>query len=164
MRIGELARAAGTTPRTVRYYEEIGLLAEAGERAAGEHREYTDADVARLREVLRLKRLLGLSLDELRAVVQGEDERAERRRRWRETSDPMEQRRLLDEGADHIEGLLELVQRRKAELDAFEAELNERNRRRRHLLGELEEAPVTPPAGRRSTPASRRSGSTSSAR
>ena len=139
MRIGELARAAGTTPRTVRYYEEIGLLAEAGERAAGEHREYTDADVARLREVLRLKRLLGLSLDELRRVVQGEDERAERRRKWRETSDPVERRRILLAAADHTEGLLELVQRRKAELETFEAELNDRRRRRLHLLGELDE-------------------------
>ena len=44
MRIGELAREAGTTPRTVRYYEEIGLLAASGERSAGEHREYTEAD------------------------------------------------------------------------------------------------------------------------
>jgi DNA-binding transcriptional MerR regulator len=142
VRIGELARAAGTTPRTVRYYEEIGLLAEAGERAAGEHREYTDADVARLREILRLKRLLGLSLDELRRVVQGEDERAERRRKWRETTDPVERRRLLDEAADHVEGLLDLVQRRKAELETFEAELNERRRRRLHLLGELDETPA----------------------
>ena len=75
-------RAAGTTPRTVRYYEEIGLLAAAGERSAGEHREYTDDDVERLRELLRLKRLLGLSLDELRDVMHGEEARAERRRAW----------------------------------------------------------------------------------
>ena len=40
--------------RTVRYYEEIGLL-PIDERAAGEHREYDDADVERLRELLRLK-------------------------------------------------------------------------------------------------------------
>ena len=51
MRIGELARAAGMTPRTVRYYEEIGLLPESGERAAGAHREYGDEDLARLREL-----------------------------------------------------------------------------------------------------------------
>ena len=50
MRIGELAREAGTTPRTVRYYEEIGLLPEAGSRPAGGHREYGDDDLERLRE------------------------------------------------------------------------------------------------------------------
>jgi MerR family transcriptional regulator, repressor of the yfmOP operon len=145
VRIGELARAAGTTPRTVRYYEEIGLLAEAAERAAGEHREYTEADVDRLRQILRLKRLLGLSLDELRAVVSGEDARAERRRKWAETSDPVERRRILLEAGDHTEGLLDLVRRRKAELEAYEAELNERRRRRLHLLGELAE-PAAPGA------------------
>jgi MerR family transcriptional regulator, repressor of the yfmOP operon len=139
MRIGELARAAGTTPRTVRYYEEIGLLSEVAERAAGEHREYTEADVERLRQILRLKRLLGLSLDELREVVSGEDARAQRRREWRETSDPVERRRILLEAGDHTEGLLDLVRRRKAELETFEAELNERRRRRLHLLGELDE-------------------------
>jgi DNA-binding transcriptional MerR regulator len=139
VRIGELARAAGTTPRTVRYYEEIGLLVEAEERAAGEHREYTEADVERLRQILQLKRLLGLSLDELHTVVSGEDARAERRRAWEETSDPVEQRRILLEAAGHTDGLLELVRRRKAELEAFEAELNERRRRRLHLLEELEQ-------------------------
>jgi len=139
MRIGELARAAGTTPRTVRYYEEIGLLSEVAERAAGEHREYTEADVERLRQILRLKRLLGLSLDELGEVVSGEDARAQRRREWRETSDPVERRRILLEAGDHTEGLLDLVRRRKAELETFEAELNERRRRRLHLLGELDE-------------------------
>jgi DNA-binding transcriptional MerR regulator len=146
MRIGELARAAGTTPRTVRYYEEIGLLADAAERAAGEHREYTEADVERLREILGLKRLLGLSLDELHAVVAGEDARAQRRREWSETSDPVQRRRILLDAGDHTDGLLDLVRRRKAELEAFEAELNERRGRRLHLLGELDEtaAPQAP--------------------
>ena len=139
MRIGELAHAAGTTPRTVRYYEEIGLLAEAEERTAGAHREYTDADVERLRQILRLKRLLGLSLDELHAVMAGEDARAERRRAWQETSDPVERRKILLEAAGHTDGLMELVRRRKAELEAFEAELNDRRRRRPQLLDELEE-------------------------
>ena len=69
MRIGEIADAVGTTSRTIRYYEEIGLLRRADERASGQHRTYTEQDVERLRDALRLKDLLGLSLDELREVV-----------------------------------------------------------------------------------------------
>src|SRR5690242_21693279 len=95
MRIGEFAKATGTTPRTVRYYEEIGLLAASGERSAGEHREYTEADVERLRELLRLKHMLGLTLEELRTVMHGEDARAQRRRDWRQTEDAAERRRIL---------------------------------------------------------------------
>jgi DNA-binding transcriptional MerR regulator len=137
MRIGELARAAQTTPRTVRYYEEIGLLAEPEERVAGSHREYGEDDVARLRELLRLKQMLGLTLDELRVVMHGEDVRAQRRREWHETTDPVERRRILVEAKAHTDGLLAIVGRRKEELESFEGELNERRQRQAHLLKEL---------------------------
>jgi DNA-binding transcriptional MerR regulator len=137
MRIGELAREAGTTPRTVRYYEEIGLLPAVEERTAGAHREYREADLRRLLEILRLKKMLGLSLDELKAVMHGEDERAQRRREYHETSDAAERRRLLTEAIAHTDGLLALVRRRKEELEGFEAELNERRQRQAHLLREL---------------------------
>ena len=137
MRIGELAKTAGTTPRTVRYYEEIGLLAASGERVAGAHREYGEADLARLRELLRLKSMLGLSLDELKSVMCGEDARAQRRREWHETDDPAERRRILLEGRAHTDALLALVQRRRADLEGFEAELNERRQQQVHLLREL---------------------------
>jgi MerR family transcriptional regulator, repressor of the yfmOP operon len=136
MRIGQLAREAGTTARTVRYYEEIGLLPESGERVAGSHREYGADDVARLRELLRLKQMLGLSLDELRSVMHGEEARAQRRREYHETSDPAERHRLLVEAEAHTDGLLALVGRRKEELESFEAELNERRQRLSHLLRE----------------------------
>ena len=139
MRIGELAREAGTTPRTVRYYEEIGLLAASGDRSAGAHREYGEADVERLRELLRLKSMLGLSLEELKSVMCGEDARMRRRREYRETDDPAERRRILLEGTAHTDALLELVRRRRADLEGFEAELNERRQQQVHLLRELGE-------------------------
>ena len=47
LRIGEVAERLGTTTRTIRYYEEIGLLG-GGEREAGRHRTYDEADVERL--------------------------------------------------------------------------------------------------------------------
>jgi DNA-binding transcriptional MerR regulator len=131
LRIGELARLAETTPRTVRYYEEIGLLAEAGERESGEHRTYTGADLERLREILRLKSLLGLTLDELRDVMRGEDARAERQRAWHETDDPAQRRRLLAEASLHAERLLELVGRHKQQVELYEAELLARRERLR---------------------------------
>jgi MerR family transcriptional regulator, repressor of the yfmOP operon len=136
MRIGELAREAGVTPRTVRYYEEIGLLPSADARVAGAHREYGDEDLARLRELVRLKHMLGLSLDELKLVMHGEDERAQRRRAYQESTDPDERRQMLEAAKAHTDSLLELVGRRKAELESFEAELHERRQRIVHLLKE----------------------------
>ena len=41
LRIGEVAELTGTTPRTIRYYEEIGLLPGAGTATQGQHRAYT---------------------------------------------------------------------------------------------------------------------------
>ena len=76
MRIGEVAELTGTTPRTIRYYEEIGLLGAAVDRAEGKHRCYTEADVERIREIVRLRDLLGLSLDQLSQLVEAETARA----------------------------------------------------------------------------------------
>ena len=59
LRIGEVAEQVGVTTRTIRYYEELGLLAGGPERSKGAHRYYTEADVSRLRELIRLRDLLG---------------------------------------------------------------------------------------------------------
>ena len=63
LRIGELAQRVGLTERTIRYYEELGLL-DSVKRLEGGQRVYTDDDVRRLRFVQRLK-TLGLSLQEM---------------------------------------------------------------------------------------------------
>ena len=129
MRIGELAREAGTTPRTVRYYEEIGLLPLGDSRSAGAHREYGSADLERLLEILRLKDLLGLSLDELREVVHGEAARPARRRSFHQTTDPVQRERIRAEATAHVDRLLALVARRRDELAILERELLERRDR-----------------------------------
>ncbi len=67
MRIGELAERAEVTPRTVRYYESIGLLPPGEREGKGQH-YYTEETVARLRKIEQLKHL-GLSLDEIREVI-----------------------------------------------------------------------------------------------
>ncbi len=41
LRIGDVAKLVGTTPRTIRYYEEIGLLPPSPARPSGQHRLYT---------------------------------------------------------------------------------------------------------------------------
>ncbi len=116
MRIGELATLTGTTPRTIRYYEEIGLLPGSDERAQGKHRTYTEADVERVREIVRLRDLLGLSLEQLCRLLEAETARADLRRAWKLTDSPAEQRRILDESLGHISTQLDLVRGRRAEL------------------------------------------------
>src|SRR5206468_12878463 len=62
-RIGELASRVSMTERTIRYYEELGLL-ESVKRLDGAVRVYTDDDVRRLRYIRKLK-TLGLTLQEM---------------------------------------------------------------------------------------------------
>jgi MerR family transcriptional regulator, repressor of the yfmOP operon len=139
LRIGELARRAGTTPRTIRYYEEFGLLAGAPERDAGQHRLYTEADVQRVLEVLRLKDLLGLSLDELRGVVEAEDARGALRAEWHEGDPSPERRRqILEEAQGHIAGQLALLRHRREKLDELERELEAKRETLRGRLRELD--------------------------
>jgi MerR family transcriptional regulator, repressor of the yfmOP operon len=123
LRIGELAERVGVTPRTIRYYEELGLLGTGGERAKGTHRLYGEADVARLAELIRLRDLLGLSLDELVALAEAEEARAALRNQWH--GDPTDEERvaILDRAAELVRQQLELVRARQQKLDEFASEL-----------------------------------------
>ena len=67
MRIGDLTERARVTPRTVRYYESIGLIPPGEREGHGQH-YYTEETLARLRKIDQLKKL-GLSLDEIRDVI-----------------------------------------------------------------------------------------------
>lgn len=67
LRIGEFAKRAGVTPRTVRYYESLGLLGPSEREGAG-FRYYTEAELARLQKINVLKEL-GLSLEEIATVI-----------------------------------------------------------------------------------------------
>ena len=123
LRIGEVARQVGVTTRTIRYYEELGLLGARSERTKGAHRLYGEADVARLRELLRLRDLLGLSLDELVELAEAEEARAALRDQWHGDPTDDERVQILDQALALVERQLELVRRRQEKLADFAGEL-----------------------------------------
>jgi DNA-binding transcriptional MerR regulator len=67
MRIGELADQLGVNTKTIRYYEEIGLVPRAPRTPSG-YRDYSEADIARLAFIKSAQRL-GLSLEEIREIL-----------------------------------------------------------------------------------------------
>jgi MerR family transcriptional regulator, repressor of the yfmOP operon len=130
LRIGDVAEQVGTTTRTIRYYEEIGLLPGSADRAAGAHRAYTEADVERLRHILRLKHLLGVSLDDLKLLVEAEDARAALRAEWEAGGyDDARRTAILEEALGYVDRQLDLVRERREELDRLQDELDARRRR-----------------------------------
>ncbi|HEV2592261.1 MAG TPA: MerR family transcriptional regulator [Gaiellaceae bacterium] len=124
MRIGEVAEQVGVTTRTIRYYEERGLLGRDEAREKGTHRLYTDADVARLQELVRMRDLLGLSLEEIVGIVEAEEARAALRDRWADSATDAERLRIVDAAIPLVERQLELVRSRQERLSEFADELS----------------------------------------
>ena len=112
MQIGEVAEQTRLSLRTIRYYEETGLVTPAT-RSPGGFRLYSEADVDRLR-LLRQAKPLGFSLDELRdllAVLDG----------LQDSTDGAERVALLDRLAMFREAAEARVQSLREELDKAEA-------------------------------------------
>lgn len=81
LRIGEVAATAGVSTRTLRYYQELGLLQPSG-HAPGLARRYGAADVERLNRILELRDLLGFNLDEIAEILTVEDHLSGLRAEW----------------------------------------------------------------------------------
>jgi MerR family transcriptional regulator, repressor of the yfmOP operon len=142
-RIGDLAKLTGTTPRTIRYYEEIGLL-DSGRREPGAHRTFSEEDLEQLRELLRLRELLGVSLEELSDLVAAESARASLRREWDAgIEDPVRQRQVLEQALGHIESQLDLLRSRRDEIEKLTGELEGKRRRVRDRLRALKRKRVS---------------------
>ncbi|HEY6694352.1 MAG TPA: MerR family transcriptional regulator [Solirubrobacteraceae bacterium] len=138
-RIGEVAELVGTTPRTIRYYEEVGLLAAPPAHDKGRHRTFGDNDVRRLQELIRLRDLLGVSLDELKSLVEAEEARALLRERWQHTAGDADRKAILEQSFGHVTAQLALVRSRREALDRLESELAAKLERVTALLREFEE-------------------------
>jgi MerR family transcriptional regulator, repressor of the yfmOP operon len=144
-RIEQVAARTGLTKRTLRYYEEIGLLA-APARTEGNYRLYSEADVARLEQICRLKEALGLTLSEISELMQVEDERNELRASYRQTQDPVERRAQLLQFEALVHKQLDFVERKQAMLNEMREALHQQLARfeaKRRALDEGE-SPTAP--------------------
>jgi DNA-binding transcriptional MerR regulator len=122
-RIGEVAVRAGVTTRTVRYYQEFGLLLPSG-RSPGGTRRYSDGDVARLLRILELRDVMGLDLERIRVILQAEDRLAELRAEA-DRGISRERRRQIVAEAIILNGQMRRqVQEKLAVLQAFLTELD----------------------------------------
>ena len=136
LKIREVASATSLTPRSIRYYEEIGLLRPAA-RSRGAYRLYDPSDLERLGFIRELRDDAGFSLAEIALLLEDEEARIRDRERFGTTGEPAEKRTILrdliarmdrqvatlEEKADRLRAMLEAAEARRAHLRAHLAEL-----------------------------------------
>ncbi|HYO41838.1 MAG TPA: MerR family transcriptional regulator [Candidatus Limnocylindrales bacterium] len=135
LRIQEVAAETGLTPRAIRYYEELGLLAPAG-RSEGAYRLYDAEDLERLRFIRGLRDDAGFALAEIRQLLEDEEARARNRERFRATTDDAERRRIVRDAIGIVNRQVGTIQ---AKIDRLQAMVSEAEGRRDHLQGHLED-------------------------
>lgn len=142
LRIGDAAARFGVSARTLRYYEELGILSPSGYTSGGERR-YHDADLVQLERILKLRDVLGMNLDEIKEFLQSEERLADLRTAYRERKGQQtqkarrQQREILEELLVLHEARIEQLDGKLARMSEFRAELAGMANRCRELLAEL---------------------------
>ena len=143
IRITDAATRVGVSARTLRYYEELGLLTPSLYTAGGERR-YTLDDLAHLQRILELREVLGMNLDEIREFLSLETRLDELRASYRASKGATskkaraEQKATLEEALVLNESLAEQISAKLARMEGFRAKLLSDAGRCRELLSELE--------------------------
>ena len=135
LRIQQVAADVGLTTRSIRYYEELGLLKPAA-RSEGSYRLYDDDDLERLRFIKGLRDDAGFSLAEIGQLLEDEAARARNRERFRSTNDPDERTAIVEDAFVRVDRQIAIL---RDKIGRLEAMVTEAEGRRAHLHDHLEE-------------------------
>ncbi len=134
--IEQVATKTGMTKRTLRYYEEVGLLLPTG-RTEGNYRRYSDDDMQRLERVKELRDLLGFSLADIRELLNAEEERGQIKVAYRQETETLAKIAQLDRADELIRGQLMLINEKITALEQMRTALHvklERHQEKRVIL------------------------------
>ncbi|HWJ98453.1 MAG TPA: MerR family transcriptional regulator [Acidimicrobiales bacterium] len=118
--IGKAAVMAGVTNRTLRYYQELGLIDPATSPAGT--RIYSDRDVERLKRIIQLRDVVGLDLERIAELLRAEDRLEELRTEVRHGTSPKRRQEIIQEAIAVNAHMLDVV---AAKLEALQAYLDE---------------------------------------
>ena len=135
LRIQQVAADVGLTTRSIRYYEELGLLKPAA-RSEGSYRLYDDDDLERLRFIKGLRDDAGFSLAEISRMLEDEAARTRNRDRFRTTTDTAERQAIVDDALARVDRQIASLQAKSERLDEM---IEDARRRREHLLEHVDE-------------------------
>ncbi|PWW03156.1 DNA-binding transcriptional MerR regulator [Paenibacillus cellulosilyticus] len=109
--VEEVCERYGVTARTLHYYEEIGLLNDVP-RTEGGHRYYDERIIVQLEQIIRLKEVLGISLQEVKTIVELEAKLEQIRGAYRQEDKAEEKTKILDRGEQELQRFIDQIDSR----------------------------------------------------
>lgn len=125
LQIGEVAERTGVTQRTLRFYEERGLL-KPPTRMDGGFRLYSEADIQRVERIRRLQQLLGFPLAEIKEMVDAEEVKLQLRAEYRPEAALSQKRTQLLKAIEVTERQYALIRQKFEALSDMQSKLEER--------------------------------------
>ncbi len=136
--IEQVAAQTGLTKRTLRYYEEVGLLPPTG-RTEGNYRRYSQNDIQRLEHIKKLRDLLGFSLADIREIIAVDDERVHLREAFRQETEIVVKIAQLDKADELIREQLHLIEQKITGLEQMRDSLRQQIARHEQSRMHLQE-------------------------
>jgi MerR family transcriptional regulator, repressor of the yfmOP operon len=137
LKIQEVASALGLTTRSIRYYEELGLLSPAA-RSDGAYRLYDASDVERLRFIKGLRDDAGFSLAEISQLLEDEAARVRSREAFTSTVDPVERRKIVVDSLARVDRQGRILRDKIGRLEAMVVAVDARHGRLTRRLTDLD--------------------------
>ncbi len=125
LQIGEVAERTGVTQRTLRFYEEKGLL-KPPTRMEGGFRLYSEDDINRVEQIRRLQQLLGFQLAEIKEMVEAEEVKMQIRAEYRPEAAVSEKVAQLERAIEVTEHQRSMIRQKVEALTDMQAQLEER--------------------------------------
>lgn len=147
LQIGEVAERTGVTQRTLRFYEERGLL-KPPSRMDGGFRLYSEEDVQRVEQIRRLQNLLGMSLAEIKEMVEADEALQQIRAEYRKDAEVETRIEQIHLAQAITEKQRAIVLQKVEQLQAMSDQLEKRLEQYHTWLANLEAQRLEPAAPR----------------
>jgi DNA-binding transcriptional MerR regulator len=138
LQIGEVAERTSVTQRTLRFYEEKGLL-KPPTRMEGGFRLYSEDDIRRVEQIRRLQKLLGFTLAEIKEMVEAEEVKWQLRAEYRPQADLTERQQAIARALEVTERQCAVIRQKVEALRDMQARLEEKLQTYQQWLAQIEE-------------------------
>ncbi|MBA2876652.1 MerR family transcriptional regulator [Thermaerobacillus caldiproteolyticus] len=134
-KIDDVAKETGLTKRTIRYYEEIGLI-KPPERSEKGTRLYTEEDIERLKKVIAAREVLGFSLQELQQFLTLKETIEAHHRDYRNATDKEQKQQELKEIAAGVREQIDMLEQKMKKMLEWKKELKQLHEKIQAILEE----------------------------